>query len=150
MIRLENSASHTCFLYFLIYILVTPGTPKNVSAYLYQNCLRVSWTKIETGGCPVFYTVQYNETTLITGTKFVNYVKCNFHASANDAVYVRAEGGGRNGDFTVALIILAIPTPPPPTTKTTASTPSGSTTPTSGRLLCHNLLLEYAYIIYNL
>ena len=119
MIRLENSVSHTRFLYYLKYILVTPGTPKNVSAHLYQNCLWVSWTKIESGDCPVFYTVQYNETTLITGIMLVNYVKCNFHASANDAVYVRAEVGGRSGDFTVALIILAIPTPTPPTPTTT-------------------------------
>ena len=69
---------------------------------------------------------------------------CNFNASANDTVSVRAEVGGRIGDFTDAKIILT--TPPPPTTTTiTATTPSPK-----GRLLCHNLLkyaLNFEYVI---
>ena len=81
-----------------------------VSAHLYMNCLNVSWTKIKSGDCPVFYTVQYNETTLITGTKLLNYVKCNFNASANDNVSVRAEVGGRIGDFKDIKIIFITPT----------------------------------------
>ena len=78
-----------------------------------MNCLNVSWIKIESGDCPVFYTVQYNKTTLFPSTKLVNYGKCNFNASANDTVSVRAQVGGRIGDFTDAKIILT--TPPPPT-----------------------------------
>ena len=105
-----------------------------------MNCLNVSWRKIESGDCPVFYIVRYNETTLITGTKLVKYDKCNFNASAYDTVSVRAEVGGRNGDFKEEKIILITP---PPTTKTTttATALSSSTTPShKGLLLCHNLL----------
>ena len=108
--------------------------------------MNVSWAKVESGNCPVFYTVWYNGTTFITGTKLLNYNKCNFNASANIIVYVRAEVGGRSGNFTEAVIILATPPPPPPITKTetTAPTPSVKTTPSRGRLLCHNLLFGYA------
>ena len=33
-------------------------------------------------------------------------IKCNFNASANIIVYVRAEVGGRSGNFTEAVIIF--------------------------------------------
>ena len=114
-----------------------------------MNCLNVSWIKIESGACPVFYTVWYNETTLISGTKLLNYVQCNFNAFANDTVSVRAEVGGRIGDFTDAKIILTTPPPPPTTTTTTASASSSTTPSPKGRLLCHNLkyALNFEYVI---
>ena len=108
------------------YILVTPSAPRNVSAKFNRNSFDVFWTKVESGNCPVFYTVQYNETILITGTKLLNY-----NTSANIIVYVRAEVGGRGGN-------------------STNTQKSVSATPSRGRLLCHNLLFGYAYSIYHL
>ena len=67
------------------YILVTPSAPRNVSAKFIRNSFDVSWTKVESGNCPVFYTVQYNETILITGTKLLNY-----NTSANIIVYIQS------------------------------------------------------------
>ena len=112
--------------YIINYILVKPDKPSIVSAHFNKNCLNVSWSKIESGNCCVFYTVQYDESTLITGTKLLKYVICNFNASANDNVSVRAEVGGRIGDFKDVKIIFI--TPPPPTAKTTTATTLSSST----------------------
>ena len=96
-------------LWYYLCILVTPGTPKNVSARFSLECLTVSWEKVESGNCTVSYTVQYNRTKITYNrTNSLMYHECNFHASAKDSVSIQAEVDGRTGSFSGPVFVTTI------------------------------------------
>ena len=104
--------------------LVTPAAVPNVTAQrLYSgNCSKVQWQSVNTGLCPVEYTVQFlNDTHVlgnITGIEDKNRSICSKEYFYATSIVIWATHNGTEGNKTKKIVSLTTTTA---TTTTTAS-----------------------------
>lgn len=90
-------------------VLFDPSPPDQLYAYLSkENCLTISWTGVESGNCPVMYTLRYNGTKeLANKTRSTFYEQCDSQSfDKNTYVSVQAEINGRVSAFSNRVQVL--------------------------------------------